>query len=204
MFGFLLLVLLLILTIIFFIVFPIIKKRVLTEKFDYFCAKKITKIAKRNGLYCITNLRITDFESRKINVNHVIFGRKFVYIISDYCLIGEISGEVDDNSWLYKPLKGISSNYLDNLSFQGSSSISTISEELGVNKEAIISIALIPNECNFLIRNINKQNNFVIHYSSLRLLIKRIENKNISSIKREQRLKYYEKLKEKNEREKRN
>ena len=98
---FIALVVLLVVFVIAFILFLIWTRRMNLETFKSYCQKKVKRIAKRNDLLSIADLSISNYESEKLLINHVIFGKKYIYLISDFMLKGFVSGEANDNSWVY-------------------------------------------------------------------------------------------------------
>ena len=53
-----------------------------SEKFNELVEKKITNISKKKGFLLLTNLEIYNFDSERIPLNHVVFGKKYIYLIN--------------------------------------------------------------------------------------------------------------------------
>ena len=86
------------------------------ETFKSLCEKKVVRIARRNKFHIIKDLNIQTYRRETLGVNHVIFGKKYIYLITDFMLKGFVSGEVNDNSWVYYDKIQKKNRYLDNLS----------------------------------------------------------------------------------------
>ena len=83
-----------------FIAFLVSLRRMNSETFNKLCTSKIIRIAKRRGLLLIPEAHLSNFEREMLPVNHVLFGEKYIYLISDFLLKGFVSGEEKDNSWI--------------------------------------------------------------------------------------------------------
>lgn len=199
MVWFILLLILLVIAIAFFITYPIVKRLVLPEKFNVFCERIIRRFAKRNKYHLVNESRLLNFDSKQLKIDHVLFGKKYIYIIHDACLMGEVKGSLEDSSWLYKKYGERVSNYVDNLVDVSNENIRDFAGIIGVNAEIIVAICIIPNECDFQIKGTNSTNVNVVHFSSVKRLIKNLESQNIGELNQERLDESYKTLKEKNE-----
>lgn len=202
MFLFILLLILLILSIVFFVGFPIVKRKLIPEKFKSFCERKIKHIASKNNYLYLSNLNLTNLDLKKIDINHILFGEKFIYIFKEMPLVGEISGVVDDNSWIYSSSVEKTTKYIDNISHVLNENIQDFAGIININPQLIVSICVVPNECDLLIKDINKANLIVTHYSSLKGLINKIESISIAPIDKEKLIQDFELINEKNNEQK--
>ena len=169
------------------------------ETFKMLCQKKVKRIARRNKLLAVANLNILNYEREKIIVDHVIFGSKYIYIITDFMLKGFISGEVDDTSWIYFNKIEKKKHYIDNLKYVSEKNIQEIAEILGIKPDPIVSICLVPNECDFAVKQIEYNQKYVVHYSSLNRKIKELEGDHVGTLKEKQIYEQYNTIKAKNE-----
>lgn len=196
---FIFLLILLVSAIAFFIAYPIIRIKIMPEKFNLFCERKIKKISKRNKLHFINNPRFENYGVKTDGIDQIIFGKKFVYIISDFCLIGEIKGSLDDASWRYKEYNEKTYKYVDNLINASNKNIEEFAGIMSINAEIIVSICVIPNECDLQVSGVNSSRANVVHLASVSRLIKSFEDKNIGDLNNEQLEQCYKALKERNE-----
>lgn len=203
MFLFIFLIVLLVFAIVFFIGFPIYKQKVLMEKYNAFCKRKIDRISKRNNYKKIHDLIIENYNLDKLQINHIIFGKKFIYLINDYCLQGDVSGSNNDNSWVYYNRVKKSTHYLTNLNLVANKNIQDFAGIFNVNDEILINISVIPDECNFQIKDSKNPKSFIVNYWMIRRLIKHLETTKISDLNVEQVNQIFELVNGKNEEGKR-
>lgn len=196
MIWFILLAILLVLAIIFFTVFPILTIKMSNEQYAKFCSRKVKRIAKRYSLPEISDLNILSYGGEKIYVNHVIFGKKYIYLITPIKLKGFVVGEENDESWIHYNYSKKHAKYISNLNELANKSISEFASILGVNKDPFKSIMLIPNNCDFKIKGNKNQLTNIVHYFSLKRKIKKLEKSNIDSLDQEQIYEHYKAIKE--------
>ena len=156
------------------------------ETFQNLCEKKVRRIAKRNELYSITDLNISNYDREKINAHQVIFGKKYIYLISDFMLKGFVSGDEKDNSWIYFDNVKRKNNYLTNLHALSGKNIRDFAGILQISPDSVVSICLVPNEVDFKIENTQNERTLIVHYSSLSRIINKLENKNIGAFDKDQ------------------
>ncbi len=188
------LVILLVLAIVFFITFPIIKRKIIAKKYNIFCSKKIGSIAKKNNLLFLTNLRLSNYSGEEINIDHILFGKKYIYILINYFFNGDIKGTSENNSWILEKRHDEGCEYIDNISNDLTGKNGVFSEKITANPELIIPIAIVNNDCEIKVNGINNNNTFVVHYSSLKKLIKKLESRSIANLDCEQTKNIYESL----------
>lgn len=199
MFPFILLLILLVLAITFFITYPIIKRLVLPEKFNLLCGRKIGRIAIRNKIHFLNNPKFQNYVTKPEKIDHILFGKKFIYLINDYCLLGEVNGSLKDSSWRYTKYREKSSSYIDNLVNSSNKNIQDFAGIINVNPEFIVSICVIPNECFLTVEGENSTRVAIVHYSSVNKVIKHFENLEIDDLNIEQFEQTYNLLNERNE-----
>ena len=181
-----------------FTLFLIFLRKMNLKTFKKFCEKKVKRFARRNKLLAIENLNILNYQRNKLDIDHVIFGKKYIYIISDILLKGFVKGEPNDNSWVYFNTNTKKTHYISNLSKISNQNIQEFAGILGINADPIIAINLIPNECDFSIKQLENEKKLVVHYSSLIKRIKMFEKQNIGSLNEEQIYEQYTAIKERN------
>lgn len=169
------------------------------KTFRSLCEKKVIKLSKNNDLLFLKNINISNYEGDELIVNHVIFGKKYIYLISDFLLKGFIEGDEKNNSWLYYDTRKRRYLYLDNLNAIADKNIKDFAGILQISAEPIVNICLIPNECDFKISNAKWNNKTITRYSSLARTINRFESKEIGSLNPDQILDEFKIVKNKNE-----
>ena len=196
---FIALAIILVLFIVAFILFLVMLRKMTPETFKLLCQMKVRRIARRNKLLAVPNLNILNYEREKVGVDHVIFGKKYIYIITDFMLKGFVSGEVNDNSWVYFNKIQKKNHYLANLSYVSDKNIQEFAEILGIKPDPIVSICLVPNECDFTVKQLEYNKKMVVHYSMLNRKIKELEKQNIGTLNEKQIYEQYSTIKAKNE-----
>lgn len=195
---FILLAVLLVATIIFFVVAALYLNNISKLKYDFYCEKLVKRIAKRRKLLSSTRLNIANFDSNKINVNHIIFGKKYIYLISDFKFNGFVYGDASDKSWIYYNRREKKNKYIVNLNELANENIDEISALLGINRDPFISICLISNNCDFKLKNQDLKANHLVHYFGLRRKIRKLEKSDIDSLDENQIYEEYNTIEEAN------
>lgn len=198
---FIALAIVLFLFIVVFVAFFIFLRKMSFETFEKLCEKKVKRIAKRNKLLVIEQLHLLNYKREKLGIHHVIFGKKYIYLITDFLLKGFVSGEVNDNSWVYFNTVTKKNHYLSNLNKISEQNIQEFAGILGIKADPIVSICLVPNECDFNIENISSNQKMVVRYSSLSKKIKEFEKQSIGSLNEEQIYEQFRTIESKNNEE---
>ena len=193
------LIILLVLAVVFFVTFPIFKRRIFSKNYNAFCDRKIRVIANKNQLNFLSNFKLNLYGEEDAKIDHIIFGRKYIYILTNYYFDGDIKGTSDNNSWILNKRGNNGSEYIDNISNQLSRKNGVFSSKISANPELILPIAILNNDCAINVNGINNNNTFVIHYSSLKKLIKNLESRDIADIDSEKEKNIYENLVNENE-----
>lgn len=196
LFAILLVILVIFVTV--FICFFIWTRKMDAKSFENLCEKKVNRIAKRKELNVVTGLNLANYNREKIYANQAIFGKKYIYLISDFMLKGFVSGDEKDNSWIYYNHVQKKDNYLTNLHALSDKNIRDFAGILQISPDSIVSICLVPNEVDFKIENGKNEKSLIVHYSSLSRVINRLEDKKIGEFDQEQILEKVELLKSKN------
>lgn len=198
---FILLAVLLSLFIILFLTITIFVRKMNAKQYNKFCERKIQRIARRYDFLNVTNLNIANFNSERIKVDQIIFGKKYIYLITDLFIKGFVNGEVSDNSWMYFSSIERKHHYLNNLNEILSQNIAEFVNIFGIKNDPIIPICLIPNECEFKIKNLNNDKKLIVNYCKFTRTIRRLEKENIGSLEPKQIYEHYKTIKNKNEQE---
>ena len=87
----------------------------LEKRYINIYGRKIYHIALDNDYYLINNVKLASHDDKIASINHLLFGDKYIYLISDYYYRGEVSAKESDLSWIYRPLsKKEHARYIDN------------------------------------------------------------------------------------------
>lgn len=180
------LLIVLIFVVIAFVVFPFVKHYLVKKHYKKLNSFKIKTIAKRNGFSFLDNINLLSLNGNYLNIDQIIFGRKYIYLIKGYSLFGILSGKQEDNSWIHVNLRNREAKYINNFLNDGKKRIEDFSRVAQMDKELLIDIELINNECDSRLENLNTQNVFVTTPYKLNRLLRKIESRNIPDLNSEQ------------------
>ena len=65
-----------------FTLFLIFLRKMNLKTFKKFCEKKVKRFARRNKLLAIENLNILNYQRNKLDIDHVIFGKKAMTMLT--------------------------------------------------------------------------------------------------------------------------
>ena len=174
------------LVIIFFIVFPFIKKKkyIASPKKAYW--KGIYRLAMDNDYYLINNLTLENVDGKKLIIDHLLFGDKYLYAIYDVYYDGAIKYKIEDNSWIYytgrknKPQQ----KYVNNPLLINKKRIHKLAVQTCLDEQYFISIVLVNDDA--LIEEINNPSGteFLIRKKHFKKLIKGIESRDVPLLKK--------------------
>ena len=102
--------------------------------------------------------------------------------MTNYYYEGYVKGDAENNSWIFTKRHSEDTEYIDNISNQLSEKTRVFSSKISANPELIMPIAIVNNECEIRVDGINDNNTFIIHYSSLKKLIKKLELRDIANL----------------------
>ena len=182
--AFIIVVPIIVLAVLFFFIFLPLKKRIMRKKYDEYYYRTIRKIATNEDYYLINRFifKIDDTHTGKID--HILFGDKYMYVITDKYYNGDIMGNQFDKSLiLVNPKKGKS--YVNNPCIETKTLLERLSLTTDVDKELMIGIVLTNRNVNIHVKNESKQY-YLIQVNKLPQLIKAIESRDIPTINEQQ------------------
>ena len=184
---FITLAVLLVLVILFLIFFPIINRKITAKRFVNVYGRKIYRVALDNDFYLINQVKLASHDNKTANVNHLLFGNKFIYLITDYYFYGEVSAKESDNSWIYRPFnKKERARYVDNPLLISDDLITEVSRITGIDEDLFIGIVVVNSECDIKGFDGKSKINFLVHINKLPRLIETIEKRDVSPLKEKQ------------------
>lgn len=184
---FIVLGILLVLAILTFFFLPIILKNYQKKNYISYYGRKIYRIANENDYYLINKVKLESSARTTINVNHLLFGNKYIYVITDYYIEGNLSAKEDDNAWIVKPSnKKQNSYYVDNLVLKCEELTTILSRITNLNRDLFIPIALINSNCEVSNYEPKSKDHFLVHISHLSKLIKTVEKREVAKLNEKQ------------------
>lgn len=171
---------------IFLLSFPFIRRHYTFKNFQKIYYKKIRQIADINDYYLINNLVIKNNNQLVCRIDHVLFGDKYIYVIKDRFYRGAISGNKEDNTWLFYSNDGKKFE-MENPMQVNEKRLEKLSLITQIDPSFFISIVLINDNC--VIKNasdLNKEDSFIVPKKSLKKVIKTIEKRNVKNMDQKQ------------------
>lgn len=162
------------------LVFFPIRKLVNKTRFAYLFYKKVRKIAIDRDYYLINQFVFYTDEKNTETIDHILFGNKFIYLITSQYYDGDLVGKQSDHSLIMVNKKG-AKTYCDNPVERSRFLMSRLSMSTGIETVLMIGIVLVNDNCKLAIDSKSKQF-YVIQRNRLPALIKAIESRKIGNI----------------------
>ena len=176
---------LLIVAILFFISFPFIKRIVLKNKFINIYGNEVKRFAKKNNLTSLNSIKLANIND-EVEIDHILFGKKFIYLITDFYLDGIVTGDEESNSWIYITRFKRKASYIRNLLALGEEKISSFSLHGEIDKDVLVHISLLNSDSELKIKSENFKNSLIVKTRDLHKIIRKFESQNIKEFDKEQ------------------
>ena len=172
--------------IIFLIVYPFAKRRYQFKNFKKIYYKKIRAIAEINDYYLINNLILRNNEQVICQIDHCLFGEKFIYVIKDRYYRGAIKGDKEDNIWIFYDKKGKTFEMenpmkVNELRVEKLSLMTQIDSSFFISIVVIYDDAIVKN-----MENMSSNDSYIVSRKKLPKLIKSIESRDVKKIDEKQ------------------
>ena len=113
-------------------------------------------------------------------VNHMVFGKKYIYLIFDFYFYGGLEGEENDKLWIYYPYKK-NPMYVTNPLLTAKDMLDIISSIVNADKESFIPIVLLNNTCIYDIKR-NSGGIVLTNEKNLKKTFHEYESQNIKDL----------------------
>ena len=174
------------LVIIFLIVYPFAKRRYQFKNFKKIYYKKIRAIAEINDYYLINNLILRNNEQVICQIDHCLFGEKFIYVIKDRYYRGAIKGDKEDNIWIFYDKKGKTFE-MENPMKVNELRVEKLSLMTQIDSSFFISIVVINVDAIVKnMENMSSNDSYIVSRKKLPKLIKSIESRDVKKIDEKQ------------------
>lgn len=168
--------------VLFLIFYPIIKKHYMYRNFRYVYYKKIRAIADKNDFLLLNDIVVKDKEKILCNIDHILFGKKYIYVIKDRYYRGAINGKKEDNNWVFINNKDEKVD-ISNPMKRNKTRIEMLSAMTSISQDLFVSIVLVNNDCYISSPDsLRAKRSFVIPYKKLNSLINKLEKRNVKNI----------------------
>ncbi|HOH68399.1 MAG: hypothetical protein WC160_01635 [Bacilli bacterium] len=169
------------LLLLFIIFYRPVKRAILRRHYVWFFARYIYRIALDFDYYLINQFAYIHSNREEKTINHILFGSKWIYVITDGYYPGAISAKENDVSWIYYSSRKKKA-YIDNPLRINADNVNQISMITDVNKDLLISIVVINDDCHVEPFDGTSKTNFLVKKSQLRHLIKALEGRDVDNI----------------------
>ena len=184
------LVILLAIVVLLIIFYPKIKRARYKKDHISIYGKRVYKYALHNDLYLINKLALKGNDDQLLKIDHLLFGTKYIYVISDFYLPGNIEAKENDRSFVYTPLeKNAKKVYIDNVFISGAQLTKKVASNLGLNPSLFIPVALVDDDADFGDFKPTLKNNYLVHVSNFNKLLDALEARKVAPLNDDQ-LKY--------------
>ncbi len=151
-------------------------------RFHYY--KKVANIAFLEDYYLINNFLFRIDDDVMANVDHILFGDKYIYIISDIYYEGDLSGDENDKSLILFKRNG-KKFYTENPLTLSKKIMTCLSALTSIDQSLLVGISLINDDCHVDVES-HRKNNYIIQRKKIAQLIKAIESRPVGRINEEQ------------------
>ena len=110
--------------------------------------RKIYQVAMDNDYYLINLFSFPTDDNHQICIDHILFGERYIFCISDYNYCGVLEGHQQDQLWYFYP-RGIrgKKQTIKNPLVDNRKKVEKLSLLTGAEKSFFISIVLLNNDC---------------------------------------------------------
>lgn len=163
--------------------YPRIKSKKLKKDCVVQYGKRIYKYALHNDLYLINKLELKSNDDQILRVDHLLFGTKYIYLIKDYYLPGQIFAKEQDRSFVYKSNEKNSKKvYIDNPMIKNKQLVNKVAANIGLDRKLFISIVLYNEETDFVKFVSTSKDSFMVKTTKLKRLLDSLESQKISPL----------------------
>lgn len=147
--------------------------------------RKIYKLALHNDYYLINRLLLSTMDGTSIDIDHLLCGNKYIYVINDSYIDGELYAKINDRTWIKSTKKKgkEEKQKIDNLLLINKKRIETFSSITNLSSSLIINVVLINDNCKLEGFENTSKNAFLVPVSSFKKLLNQFEKSNVANIK---------------------
>ena len=162
--------------------------------------KRIYRVALDNDFFLINQFVFKVDATKVANVDHLLFGNKYIYVLSSKYYHGDLVGKYHDKSLIFISHRG-KKCYTDNPYNQVKLLASKLSSSTGIDASLMIGIILVNDDCRVAVQSDSKQF-YIIQRKRFASLIKAIESRPVEEINQQQLAKAVQSIAKQNKRKK--
>ena len=170
------------------------------KHFQIYYYKRIYRVALDHDYFLINQFVFKIDSSKVANVDHILFGNKYIYVLSSKYYQGDLVGKYNDKSLIFISHRG-KKCYTDNPYNQVKFLASKLSSSTGVDPSLMIGIVLVNDDCKVAVESDSKQF-YIIQRKRFPALIKAIESRPVAEINQNQLAKAVQSIAKQNKRKK--
>lgn len=167
----------------FLVIFLLIRKAVIRNNFKKYSAKLIYNIALDNDFYLINDLLMPLNDEEHMHIDHLLFGDKYIYVISTRKYSYPVKGKLYDNSWVYVKKSKVPT-FVDNPLLMNKKRAEKLALVTHFNQDFIKNVVVVNNEA-FIENGVNDDFNILTTYSKLKKVIKHFESLPVKRINKD-------------------
>lgn len=170
---------LLILLSLFFFFFPMIRKYIYHHRFRQYMGKKVYQIAKDYDYCLLQNVVIEIGNDQTFRFDHILFGNKYLYCITDKSWDGAVLGSARDSTWLFYDAHHMKKQSIKNPLRVNQTRIEKLSLRTGIDMEMMINIVVVNDDCMFSCTGLRSDSIYMVAASKLPKLIQELESRDL-------------------------
>lgn len=149
--------------------------------------RKIYKIARDYDYYLINQISLENHDNTTVDIDHLLFGDKYLYVITDYYFKGLLRAKEIDNSWIYKPrTKNEKNRYISNLTNKAKTLVKELANVTALDENLFIPIVVVNQDCEIEEYEHTENNPFLVRIGQLTKLVTTIENRKVPPLEEKQ------------------
>ena len=170
------------------------------KNFQIHYYKRVYRVALDNDYYLINQFVFKIDSSKVASVDHILFGNRYIYVLSSKYYQGDLVGKYQDKSLIFISHRG-KKCYTDNPYNQVKFLASKLSSSTGIDASLMIGIILVNDDCKVAVQSDSKQF-YIIQRKRFAALIKAIESRPVEEINQSQLAKAVQSIAKQNKRKK--
>ena len=144
--------------------------------------KKIMAIAEMNDYLLVNNIVLRNRELVVCNIDHILFGKKYIYVIKDRYYRGAISGNIKDDVWLFFNTRDEKTE-ISNPMKRNEVRVEKLCALTNIDKKMIVSIVVVNNDCMIKdVKSLQSPRSYICSIKGLRRVIRKIEKSKVADI----------------------
>lgn len=195
------LIILILTLLVFLYLYPTLKKLHYRKKYHKIYYKVIYKIVMDKDYLLINDFII---KNKNIHIDHIIFAKKYIYLIKDTYIEGAIDAKLEDNKWIYYKYLNNDVSTIGNTLNELEENLYALTNLLGLDNSLFYLINIINDDALINFSNKHKPNYNIVAKSKLIEYINDLENSNLKDINQDTLEKVVLRLSNINERDNKN